>query len=82
MDDSNWDGMELIEQIVEVYANYGFETQILAASIRSPLHIVKCAEAGADVATCHFSSIMGLFKHPLTDIGLEKFLADYKKVEG
>ena len=82
VDDSNWDGMELIEQIVEVYANYGFETQILAASIRSPLHIVKCAEAGADVATCPLSSIMGLFKHPLTDIGLEKFLADYKKVEG
>ena len=82
IDDSSWDGIELIEQIVEVYANYGFETQILAASIRNPLHIVKCAEAGADVATCPLSSIMGLFKHPLTDIGLEKFLADYKKVEG
>ncbi len=79
IDDMNWDGVELIEQIVYIYSNYGFETQVLAASIRSPLHIVKCAEAGADVVTCPLSSILGLFNHPLTDIGLEKFLSDHKK---
>lgn len=82
IDDSNWDGVDLIHQIVQIYDNYGFATEILAASIRSPLHIVKCAEAGADIATCPLSSIEGLFKHPLTDIGLAQFLADYKKVNG
>lgn len=82
IDDSNWDGVDLIHQIVQVYDNYGFATEILAASIRNPLHIVKCAEAGADIATCPLSSIEGLFKHPLTDIGLAKFLEDYKKVNG
>jgi len=82
IDDSNWDGVQLIEQISHIYGIYGFETEILAASIRSSLHIVKCAEAGADIATCPLSSILGLFKHPLTDIGLEQFLADYKKVNG
>lgn len=82
IDDSNWDGIQLIEQIVHIYANYGFETEVLAASIRNPLHIVRCAEAGADIATCPLKSILGLFKHPLTDIGLEKFLADYEKVVG
>ena len=82
IDDSNWDGVDLIHQIVQVYENYGFATEILAASIRNPLHIVKCAEAGADIATCPLSSIEGLFKHPLTDIGLAKFLEDYKKVNG
>lgn len=82
IDDSNWDGVQLIEQIVHIYRSYGYETQVLAASIRSSLHIVRCAEAGADIATCPLSSINGLFSHPLTDIGLEKFLADYKKVNG
>ena len=82
IDDSNWDGVQLIEQIVHIYGTYGFETEVLAASIRSSLHIVKCAEAGADIATCPLSSILGLFKHPLTDLGLEQFLADYKKVNG
>lgn len=82
VDDSNWDGVQLIEQIVHIYSNYGYATEVLAASIRSPLHIVKCAEAGADIATCPLSSILGLFKHPLTDIGLEQFLADHKKVNG
>lgn len=82
IDDSNWDGIELIEQIAHIYAVHNFETEILAASIRSSLHIVKCAEAGAHIATCPLSSILGLFKHPLTDIGLEQFLADYKKVNG
>ena len=82
IDDSNWDGVQLIEQIAHIYNIYGYKTEILAASIRSSLHIVKCAEAGADIATCPLSSILGLFNHPLTDIGLEKFLADYKKVNG
>lgn len=82
IDDSNWDGVQLIEQIRHIYDIYGYETEILAASIRSSLHIVKCAEAGADIATCPLSSILGLFNHPLTDIGLEKFLADYKKNNG
>lgn len=80
VDDSNWDGVKLIEQIVLVYDNYGFATEILAASIRNPLHIVRCAEAGADIATCPLSSIEGLFKHPLTDIGLAQFVADSKKM--
>ncbi len=79
IDDMNWDGTELIGQIADIYDNYGFETEILAASIRNPLHIVKCAELGADVVTCPLSSILGLFNHPLTDIGLAKFLADHKK---
>jgi transaldolase len=82
IDDGGWDGVELIHQIVDIYNTYGYETEVLAASIRTPLHIIQCAEAGADIATCPLSSIMGLFKHPLTDIGLEKFLADYKKVNG
>ncbi len=79
IDDTNWEGMDLIDQIAEVYAIQDFETEILAASIRSSKHIVQCAQAGADVVTCPLSTIKGLFKHPLTDIGLEKFLADYRK---
>lgn len=82
IDDSNWDGIDLIDQMRTIYDNCGFETQILAASVRTPLHIVKCAEIGADVVTCPLSSIMGLLKHPLTDIGLAQFLADYKKANG
>jgi len=79
IDDITWDGPGLIAQIVEIYANYGYETEILAASIRSPQHIVTCAELGADVVTAPLKAILGLLNHPLTDIGLEKFLADYKK---
>lgn len=79
IDDSNWDGVQLIEQIVHIFGNYHFQTEVLAASIRNPLHIVKCAEAGADIATCPLSSIKGLLKHPLTDIGLAQFIADGKK---
>lgn len=79
IDDGNWDGVQLIEQIRLIYDNYGFETEILAASIRNSLHIVRCAEAGADIATCPLSSILTLFNHPLTDIGLAKFLEDHKK---
>ena len=78
IDDSGWDGVELIAQIANIYAIQGFETQILAASIRSALHIVKCAEAGANVVTSPLEPILGLLKHPLTDIGLAKFLADAK----
>ncbi|MFM2145192.1 MAG: fructose-6-phosphate aldolase [Bacteroidota bacterium] len=80
IDDSSWDGIQLIEQIAEIYAIQGFETEILAASIRNSLHIVRCAEAGADVCTCPLDSILGLLKHPLTDIGLAKFLEDAKKM--
>ncbi|HWB92352.1 MAG TPA: fructose-6-phosphate aldolase [Puia sp.] len=78
IDDSNWDGVELIAQIAEIYSIQGYETEILAASIRNPLHIVKCAEAGADVVTSPLEPILGLLKHPLTDIGLAKFLEDAK----
>jgi len=79
IDDSSWDGVQLIEQIANIYAIQGIETEILAASIRNALHIVRCAEAGADVCTCPLDSILGLLKHPLTDIGLAKFLEDAKK---
>ena len=79
IDDSGWDGVQLIEQIARIYTIQGFETEILAASIRNALHIIKCAEAGADVCTCPLDSILGLLKHPLTDIGLAKFLEDAKK---
>lgn len=78
IDDSNWDGVDLIEQIANIYMIQGFETQVLAASIRNALHIVRCAEVGADVCTCPLDSILGMLKHPLTDIGLAKFLSDAK----
>lgn len=81
LDDINYDGMQLIEQIRLIYDNYGYGTQILAASVRTPLHIVKCAEAGADVATCPLDAILALLKHPLTDSGLAKFLEDHKKAQ-
>lgn len=76
IDDSNWDGVDLIKQIVNIYNAQGYMTEVLAASIRTPLHIVKCAEAGADIVTCPLSSITGLLKHPLTDLGLAQFLKD------
>ncbi|MCG8331132.1 MAG: fructose-6-phosphate aldolase [Chitinophagales bacterium] len=79
VDDINWDGIRLIEQIAEIYAIQGYETEILAASIRNAKHIVDAARSGADVVTCPLSSMLGLLKHPLTDIGLEKFLADHRK---
>ncbi|HXD76790.1 MAG TPA: fructose-6-phosphate aldolase [Puia sp.] len=79
VDDANWDGVELIAQIANMYAVQGWETEILAASIRSSLHIVKCAEVGADVVTSPLEPILGLLKHPLTDIGLAKFVEDAKK---
>jgi len=78
IDDSSWDGVQLIAQIAEIYSIQGWKTEILAASIRSALHIVQCAEAGANVVTSPLEPILGLLKHPLTDIGLAKFLADAK----
>ena len=80
LDDISFDGMELIQQIREIYDNYGFETEILVASVRNPIHVLQAARLGADVATCPLSVIEQLAKHPLTDIGLAKFLADWEKV--
>jgi transaldolase len=82
LDDVSQDGMELIAQIRLIYDNYGYGTEILAASVRHTIHLIKCAEIGADVATCPLNVIMALLKHPLTDSGLEKFLADHKKTNG
>ncbi len=79
LDDVSTDGLSLIEDIRVIYDNYGFETQILAASVRHPMHIIECAKIGADVATCPLSAITALLKHPLTDNGLAQFLADAKK---
>jgi transaldolase len=82
VDDISWDGMDLIAQVAHIYTMQNYETQILAASIRNPLHIVKAAENGAHVVTCPLDAILGLLNHPLTDIGLAKFLADHKKANG
>ena len=79
IDDIGWDGVELIQQLAHIFQIQDYKTEILAASIRYPNHIVKCAEAGADVCTCPLEAILGLLKHPLTDIGLAKFLEDAKK---
>jgi len=79
LDDISTDGLGLISEIRHIYDNYGFETQILAASVRHTMHIMDCAKIGADVMTGPLSAIKGLLKHPLTDIGLAQFLADYKK---
>ena len=79
LDDISTDGLQLISDIRLVYDNYGYQTEILAASVRHTMHIIDCAKIGADVITSPLKPILGLLKHPLTDIGLEKFLADYKK---
>lgn len=79
LDDISHDGMELISQIVQIYKNYNYKTQVLVASIRHPLHLVEAALMGADVCTMPFSVIDKLFNHPLTDLGLEKFLSDWKR---
>lgn len=81
LDDISHDGMELISQIVQIYKNYNYKTQVLVASIRHPLHLLEAALMGADVCTMPFSVIDKLFNHPLTDIGLEKFLSDWKKTQ-
>jgi transaldolase len=80
LDDISEDGMALIAQILEIYRNYDFGTQVLVASVRNPLHVVQAARMGADVATIPFSVLAQLAQHPLTDIGLKKFLADWEKV--
>jgi transaldolase len=80
LDDIAWQGMDLIEQIVKIYRNYGYRTQVLAASLRSPLHVVQAASAGADIGTLPFKVLDMLFGHPLTDKGLDQFLSDYAKV--
>jgi transaldolase len=80
LDDVSTDGLTLIEDIRTIYDNYGYTTEILAASVRHPMHIIDCAKIGADVATCPLSAIMALLKHPLTDNGLAQFLADHAKV--
>lgn len=80
LDDISQDGLEFIAQVRHIYDNYGWDTEILAASVRHTIHLIKCAEIGADVVTCPLSVITGLLNHPLTDSGLAKFLADHKKV--
>ena len=82
LDDISTDGLTLIEQIVLIYNNYGFKTEVLAASIRHTMHLIQCAEVGSDVVTCPLNVITALLNHPLTDSGLQKFLADHKKVNG
>lgn len=82
LDDISQEGIQFIAQLRQIYDNYSFETEILAASIRHTIHLIQCAEIGADVATCPLTVIMSLLKHPLTDSGLEKFLADHKKANG
>jgi transaldolase len=82
LDDISTDGMELIQQIVDIYDNYEFETEVLVASTRHPMHIVQAARMGADVCTCPPSVIEALFKHPLTDTGIERFLKDWEKAKG
>jgi transaldolase len=79
LDDISTDGLNLIQEIREIYDNYGYETEILAASVRHTMHVVNCAKIGADVMTGPLSAILGLLKHPLTDIGLAQFIADYQK---
>ena len=81
LDDISTDGMQLINDIVQIYLNYGYATEVLAASIRHPMHVVECAKAGADVATMPLSVINGLLKHPLTDSGLARFLQDWEDLQ-
>ena len=80
LDDISHDGMDLVEQILTIYDNYGFETEVIVASVRHPLHVLEAARMGADIATIPFKVIAQLAKHPLTDAGIEKFLADWEKV--
>ena len=82
LDDIAFDGLELINQIVSIYDNYGYDTEVLAASIRHTMHLIQCAEIGADVATCPLKVIRSLLNHPLTDKGLAQFLADHAKSNG
>ena len=79
LDDIGFDGLDLIAQIVQIYQTYGIATEVLAASLRHTMHLIKCAEIGADVVTCPLNVITGLLNHPLTDKGLAQFLADHAK---
>jgi transaldolase len=81
LDDIATDGMNLIEEIVEIFDNYEFGTEVLVASVRHPIHVVKAARLGADICTCPAAVIESMFKHPLTDLGLAKFLQDYEKAQ-
>jgi transaldolase len=81
IDDTSWNGMELVRSIVAIYDSYGFETEVLAASLRHPMHVVEAAEAGSDVATMPLEVIKALVKHPLTDVGLKKFLDDWDTLQ-
>ena len=81
LDDVSTDGMELIDQIVQIYSNYAFETEVLVASVRHPMHVVQAALIGADICTVPFDVINRLFNHPLTDVGLEKFISDWGKIK-
>ncbi len=80
LDDISQDGMEMVSQVIEIYRNYGFTTQVLVASVRNPIHVITAARMGADVATLPFNVIQQLAQHPLTDIGIKKFAADWEKV--
>lgn len=80
LDDISQEGMDLIQDIKIIYGNYGFKTQIIVASIRNPMHVVRAAKLGADIATVPFAVIEQLIRHPLTDIGIQRFLEDYKKI--
>ena len=82
LDDISYDGLQLIDQIVTIYQNYGFTTEVLAASIRHTMHLIQCSEIGADVVTCPLKVITSLLNHPLTDSGLATFLADHAKSNG
>lgn len=82
LDDNSHDGMELIRDIMEIYVNYDFHTEVIAASIRHPMHVILAAKAGADIATIPYKVLMQMLRHPLTDLGIEKFLADWAKVSG
>jgi len=82
LDDVSHEGMDLVEQILTIYGNYGFETEVIVASVRHPLHVLEAARMGADIATIPFKVIAQLAKHPLTDIGIERFLTDWEKVPG
>jgi len=81
LDDISSDGLQLIQQIVQIYDNYGYESEVLAASVRHTMHLIHCAQIGADVVTCPLGVITGLLKHPLTDIGLKQFLEDHKNAK-
>jgi transaldolase len=82
LDDAGQDGMLLIQEMIDIFDNYNFDTQVLAASIRHPIHVVRCAQAGADIATIPYKVMKAMFRHPLTEKGLAAFLADWEKVKG